>query len=166
MSQIATFDVVDRTVRFDSPEPPAKATHGGLRSIFRFGRKPEAALVPDPRVRSSREFESNGNVIAVLAEFLRTHDGLDVLCNDDVSLENTLKHSDAVTFSYSPTRSFELAGQLAARVPDRDALTAYWREFNEVDEPEAGHWMLAAHDWLHSALLDVQPGTVGVLSIG
>jgi hypothetical protein len=66
----------------------------------------------------------------------------------------TQEHSDGLADSIEP-ESYS-AGE----------LTEYFKEFNELDDPESGKGMIDSMAWLKTCLRQVNAGHVGILMIG
>jgi hypothetical protein len=121
------------------------------------------------RVRSEQVivFAGAGYVFGTVLPYLEERHGIDLLRSRHDELVNFLSASREAFFLVL-TRDQQAAylDKLRATAFDTSSLAAYYNEFNETDEPDAGKAMAAGIDALKTALAAVHTDSVVLMQVG
>jgi hypothetical protein len=108
-----------------------------------------------------------GYVFGTLLPYLEERHGIDLLRSRHDELVNFLS-ATRETFFLVLTRDQQVAylDKLRDTPFDTPSLCAYYNEFNETDEPDAGEAMAASIDALKTALAAVHKDSVVLMEVG
>ncbi len=117
--------------------------------------------------REVSQYEWSGYILATLLPFLEERHQIDLMTSEFDQLSTYLVEKRGAThFVFTEGHKRQYLDKLNPQSFSADVLGKYYNEFNEVDEPDAGRWMLDGIRCFRESLAQVDANTVIVFVIG
>ncbi len=116
--------------------------------------------------RPVEKYEWSGFVLATLLTYLEESRGIALMKSELDSLAEELSRKRGATCVFLTHEHQKWIPQLEPATYSEQDLCKYYNEFNETNEPDAGHPMLDGIRFLQQAITALGVGDVGLLSIG
>ena len=113
------------------------------------------------------EFDGSGHIFGTLTAFLSEKHDVSWMDSSHADLSRFLceaRQAMAILLTADQRRRY--LSSLESGAFDEASLRAYYSEFNEYDEPDAGSWMLSGIEAIRAALEVVVDDTVVLMYVG